>query len=102
MRSIPQFAAILACISAAALVGTSAYALPRTFVSNAGSGTACSRAAPCGDFQTAHDATNPGGEIDCLNSGNYVGFNAVHINRSITIDCGGTASTAFASALNAF
>jgi len=58
-----------------------------TFVSSTGSGTQCTRAAPCATFQVAHDQTFPGGEIKCLDSGPYFGAS---ISKSITIDCDGT------------
>src|SRR4051794_8272060 len=64
----------------------SAQAIPRTFVSHAGGGTACTRAAPCADFQTARDATDAGGEINCLDADE---FDGATITKSITIDCGG-------------
>src|SRR5689334_17457059 len=70
-----------------------AHAAPRTYVSTSGSGVACSRAAPCGDFQTAHNATDGGGEINCLDSGNFAPVATLSITKSITIDCGGTSST---------
>jgi hypothetical protein len=66
---------------------TPAHAIPRTFVSGTGAGVACTRAAPCGTFQFAHDATDPGGEINCVDAGHY---GQVTITKSITIDCAGT------------
>jgi hypothetical protein len=62
----------------------------KSFVSSTGSGTACTFAAPCADFQTAHDATSSGGQIACLNSGDFPGTT---ITKSITIDCAGTSAT---------
>jgi hypothetical protein len=64
-----------------------AQAAPRTFVSGTGSGAACTRAAPCATFQAAHDATDAGGEVNCVDAGE---FSAVVISKSITIDCNGT------------
>src|SRR3954469_14065086 len=64
-----------------------AHAIPRTFVSGSGGGAVCSRAAPCATFQAAHDATDSGGEINCVDAGDYGG---VTITKSITIDCAGT------------
>jgi hypothetical protein len=64
-----------------------AHAIPRTFVSGTGGGSACTRAAPCATFQAAHDATDAGGEVNCLDAGS---FGTLIINRSITVDCTGT------------
>jgi hypothetical protein len=66
---------------------SSAHAIPRTFVSGTGGGVACTRAAPCADFQTAHNATDPNGEINCIDAGSY---GPVTISKNITIDCTGT------------
>jgi hypothetical protein len=76
------FGLLLACLPA--------QAIPRTFVSGSGGGGACTRAAPCATFQAAHDATDPNGEITCLNSAD---FGAVIISKSITIDCTGALGT---------
>src|SRR5262245_29506097 len=80
-------------VSVAAVLGLtvgSAHAIPRTFVSGAGAGTTCTRAAPCATFQAAHNATDPGGEINCVDAGD---FGDVTITKSITIDCTGTLGT---------
>src|SRR3954470_7372666 len=69
-----------------------AQAIPRTFVSGTGNGTACTRTAPCAAFQIAVSATDDGGEINCLDAGD---FGAVIIDKNITIDCAGTAGTIF-------
>src|SRR5262249_8517624 len=75
--------ALLATMSIAA----PAHAIPRTFVSGTGSGSTCTRAAPCATFQLAHDATDAGGEVNCLNDGD---FGTLTITKSVTIDCTGT------------
>jgi hypothetical protein len=62
----------------------------KSFVSSTGSGTACTFTAPCANFQTAHNATAPAGEIDCLDSGDFF---ALTITKSIVIDCAGTAAS---------
>jgi hypothetical protein len=69
------------------LPGTPAQAIPRTWVSSTGSGSACTRAAPCSTFVGAYNATDPGGEINCVDAGD---FGALIIAKSITVDCGGT------------
>jgi hypothetical protein len=76
-----------ASIMLAALSITPASAIPRTFVSSTGIGSACTRAAPCGTFQEAHDATDANGEINCIDAGAYGGPT---LTKSITIDCAGT------------
>jgi hypothetical protein len=64
-----------------------ANAIPRTFVASGGGGVACTRAAPCANFQAAHNATDANGEINCIDAGDFLG---VIISKSITIDCAGT------------
>jgi hypothetical protein len=60
----------------------------RTWVSGSGAdANPCSRSAPCQTFAGALSKTAAGGEINCIDAG---GFGAVTINKSITIDCGGT------------
>src|SRR4051812_46768015 len=83
-------AACSAALFAIVAATTSAHAVPRTFVSGTGAGATCTRAAPCATFQLAHDATDPGGEINCVDAGE---FGRVNITKSITIDCTGTAGT---------
>jgi hypothetical protein len=71
----------------------------RSWVSGTGSGTDCSRTAPCATFQIAHDATTAGGEINCVDAGDFTAIfstplvitsTPLVITKSITIDCGGT------------
>jgi hypothetical protein len=82
-----KFASVAASALLAAGSISAAQAAPRTFVSGTGGGAACTRAAPCATFQAAHDVTDAGGEVDCVDAGE---FNAVVITKSITIDCAGT------------
>jgi hypothetical protein len=77
---------IVAGMLAAASV--SAQAAPRTWVASNGGGTTCSRTAPCATFLAAHNATDPGGEINCVDAGEYGGL---VITKAITIDCSGSA-----------
>src|SRR5262245_37584689 len=78
----------VASLIAVGLPGNAAHAAPRTFVSGTGSDAGiCTRAAPCLTFAFAHAQTDSGGEINCVDAGN---FGPVTITRSITIDCGGT------------
>ena len=68
----------------AALTCAQAQTVNRTFVSGLGDDSLpCSRTAPCKTFIGAMTKTNPGGEIDVLDSG---GFGTVVISKSITID----------------
>lgn len=78
----------LAVLFAVAALAPSAAAAPRTFVSGTGADAgACTRAAPCLTFAFAHDQTDAGGEITCIDAGDFA---ALTITKSITIDCGGT------------
>ena len=86
MRKIALLSTSLAVMLVALLPATPAQAIPRTWVSSTGMGTDCTRAAPCSLFQTAHNATDPGGEINCADAGSFGGL---VIDRSITIDCTG-------------
>jgi len=62
----------------------------RTWVASYGGGTTCTRDAPCKDFQTAHNATDDGGEINCADAGDFTQLNTtLTISKSITIDCAG-------------
>jgi hypothetical protein len=59
-----------------------------SFVSSTGTSTICTRVAPCGTFQAAHDVTVEEGEIHCLDSGPFGAFgNVTTISISVTIDC---------------
>ena len=90
MTKLVSLSAALAALLAL-LPAAPAHALSvKTFVSSTGSGTTCSFAAPCGDFQAAHDATFAGGQIACLDSG-VVGSAA--LTKTITIDCAGTSAS---------
>jgi hypothetical protein len=80
-----------AAVMLAALSATPAGAIPRTFVAGNGSGSTCTRAAPCATFQEAHDATDSNGEINCIDTG---AFGGLIISKSITIDCAGSAAAA--------
>src|SRR5260370_735442 len=81
-----------------ALMLTTLFALPigpaqaqnaRSWVASFGSGSTCSRAAPCANFETALVVTNAGGEINCVDQGDFSGGLGLVIAKSITIDCEG-------------
>src|SRR5260370_25009658 len=61
----------------------------RSWVASFGSGSACTRAAPCADFSTALGQTVAGGEINCVDQGEFSGGSALTIGQSVTIDCEG-------------
>jgi hypothetical protein len=86
MKAIAHLSAGLAALLALLLPAAPAHAIPRTWVASNGAGGACTRAAPCADFQTAHNTTDAGGEINCVDAGLY---GSVTISKSITIDCTG-------------
>jgi hypothetical protein len=101
---MPKFSFPLAIVAAAALAlgSTAAYALnARSWVASNGSDAAdCSRATPCATFFNALPKTNAGGEITCVDSGN---FGTVNIDKSITINCEGVlASNSASSSLGVF
>ncbi len=57
----------------------------RTWVSGTGNdANPCSRTAPCRTFDQALTVTQPGGEINCLDAGDFGGLN---ITMSVTISC---------------
>jgi hypothetical protein len=80
------------------LTAGSAYALnDHSWVSSTGSGTTCTRPAPCVDFNAAQSATNPGGVISVIDPGDYAPFGGITITKSLTlraagVDGGGTES----------
>ena len=80
--SLAGASAVLAFVLAAG--SARAATIDHTWVSSTGGGTACTRAAPCGDFATAYSATNAGGVISVLDSGEY-GTLTLFIQKSITI-----------------
>ena len=103
MTKIAFSACQLLCAS---LIVTLAASLPTTayaqnfisFVASTGSGTACTRAAPCSFIPDAIAATETGGSVKCLDSGPFpTGFT---ISRTITIDCGDNGGTLVADAGN--
>src|SRR3989440_9267718 len=71
----------------------------RTFVSAVGDdANNCRRVTPCKTFTGAITKTNPGGEVDVLDTG---GFGATFVNKSVTIDGGGFVAGVFISGTNA-
>ena len=76
LASITGIAAIAVAFTLSAALGATAN---RTWVKSDGLATnttaspPCNPLAPCDTFFTALSATNPGGEINCVDSGNYGG-----------------------------
>ena len=85
---IKRLVLLLSVIAASSLGTPSAHALTtyaRTWVSGAGTNNSeCSVTTPCQTFAQAIGVTASGGEIDCLDPGD---FGAVTISISVTIDC---------------
>jgi hypothetical protein len=74
-----------------------------SFVSAAGTGTACTFSAPCGTFETALAATISDGLISCVDQGaNSAGSNVtrIQITQSVTIDCAGTSAASWYITIN--
>ena len=70
----------------------------RTWVSGVGYDTSatCSRTAPCKTFSNALSKTTPGGEINCLDGGDFAG--GMNITFAVTISCeAGTAGIIMSS-----
>jgi hypothetical protein len=87
MRMFALLSAGLSATILALLAAPPAQAIPRTWVaSNGSNANPCTRPAPCADFQTAHTSTDDGGEINCVDAGD---FGSLTISKSITIDCTG-------------
>jgi hypothetical protein len=58
----------------------------RSWVASDGGGSICSRAAPCATFAVAYGRTNAGGEINCVDQGD---FGPLFIFTPVTVDCTG-------------
>ncbi|MBV8567138.1 MAG: hypothetical protein JO273_16925 [Methylobacteriaceae bacterium] len=89
MRKITLSLAALGAILTLSLSGTSVHAqLLQSWVASFGSNSnPCTRAQPCQTFTFALTKTAAGGEIKCVDQGEYGGGGATIINMSITIDC---------------
>jgi hypothetical protein len=97
MRKIALLIAVLGASVLLHLYSVPAYAaiFVRAFVSHTGNDTInCgSESAPCLTFAGALPNTPPGGEIDCLDTGDYA--SDFTITTSLTIDCRGTSATTY-------
>jgi hypothetical protein len=75
--------------------------LLHTWVSSSGSdlGTCGEISTPCKDLETAYENTTPGGEVTCLNSGDFGDSSGtLTITTSVTINCEGAVGSATAIA----
>jgi hypothetical protein len=98
MRRIAIFGLVLGSL-AALLASQAAHAQStRTWVSATGNdANTCTRTSPCQTFNGAHAKTNAGGEINCIDAGD---FGSVAITKSITLDCTGTLGGIFTPNFN--
>ena len=72
----------------------------RTWVSGVGDdANLCTRAAPCQTLARALAVVDPGGEIDCLDSGSFA---PITIDKAVTIDCGSGETGAVGSIMSSF
>ena len=95
MRRFGSVAAFLALATSATIASDAFAQSSQTWVAGFGSDTAdCSRAAPCATFVGAYAKTNAGGEIRCLNGGEFGGL---QISKSLTVDCTGVEGGAMSS-----
>jgi hypothetical protein len=93
MKRIVLTASLVFAALGALIVGASAQTY--LWVASNGSGSTCTRTAPCATFQAAHDASaNTDIVVGCVDPGSY---GAVTITKSITIDCANV--TAFANSV---
>ena len=98
-RSVILMMALAFVLPGIASVPVQAQSL-RTWVSSTGSNTySCRRTHPCETFAGAISKTTAGGEINCVDSGNFGNFN---ITKAITIRCeGGVAGVSGGMSVNA-
>jgi len=88
-------AATLALLAQAVPAEAAAF---RTWVaSNGNDSNPCSRAQPCATFPGAQAKTDAGGEINCVDAGDFGGIN---ISKPLTIDCAGTLAAISAGLVN--
>jgi hypothetical protein len=85
MRKIASLSAALGGMLVFVLHAAPAQAAPRTWVSGTGTDAgACTRTAPCATYAFAFGVTDTGGEINCVDPGN---FGTLNITKSISIVC---------------
>jgi hypothetical protein len=79
-----RFAGLIVALASCVIAGPALALNDHSWVSSTGTGTACTRAAPCASMATAHDVTNASGVISILDPGgsDVYGFT---IKKSLTI-----------------
>ena len=83
--SLPLIMLTAVCLVAATLSPSQAATLKHTWVASFGDNSnTCDISAPCATFAGAYNKTDVGGEITCINSGNY---SQVVISHSLSINC---------------
>ena len=92
MRKVTHLMAAIGLASAPVLLAAPAQAvtLAHTWVAAAPLGSDfnnCDRPTPCASFAAALASTTAGGEITCVDSGNFGSLTLLTISKSITINC---------------
>ncbi len=85
MRSLVLLGIAAGIVCGAGTLTTPANAGTTAYVSRTGSGGTCTQAAPCNSMVTAVAVASSGGEVICLDKGNYGPANFI---STITISCG--------------
>jgi hypothetical protein len=81
------FAGLMFSVASTLTAGAARAEIDHSWVSSAGGGIDCTRAAPCKTFQDAYNITRAGGVISVLDSGD---FGAIEIHKSVTLRSEGT------------
>ncbi len=87
MRALVLFGIAAGIICGAGTLTTSANAATAAYLSRTGTGSACTQSAPCNNVDIAKGVAGSGGEVICLEKGNYGGQGMI-INFTLTISCG--------------
>jgi hypothetical protein len=83
MTKIRHLFALTVALASWLSAGSAFAQIPHTWVSSTGSGTACTRAAPCGTFIAAQNATDAGGVISVLDP--FDDLLGLAITKSLTV-----------------
>jgi Right handed beta helix region len=91
MKTANAFALMSAIILVLSAIPADAQPYNRTFVSGTGSNSSMcgTRTAPCATFQAALANTASGGEVDCLDAGEFSNDTTVTVSKSLSIICDG-------------
>jgi hypothetical protein len=87
MRNIVLMAILGCTLTVASHTPAHALLLHTWVVSNGNDSANCDRPTPCATLQTALDNTSAGGEITCVDGGNY---GVLTIQKAVSINCEGT------------